>query len=80
MFRCVLGGSTVGDDLEGDVLGAREAGMIGVAVRTGKYRPEDEERIQAAAPESPHTPHLLPLAEALLEVGDPVRFTALHLS
>jgi HAD superfamily hydrolase (TIGR01458 family) len=38
-----------GDDLEGDVLGAREAGMIGVAVRTGKYRPQDEERIRAAA-------------------------------
>ena len=41
--------AVIGDDLEGDVLGAREAGMIGVAVRTGKYRPEDEERIQAAA-------------------------------
>lgn len=41
--------AVIGDDLEGDVLGAREAGMIGVAVRTGKYRPEDEERIRAAA-------------------------------
>ncbi|MFP5288704.1 MAG: HAD hydrolase-like protein [Thermoanaerobaculia bacterium] len=41
--------AVIGDDLEGDVLGARKAGMIGVAVRTGKYRPEDEERIRAAA-------------------------------
>jgi phospholysine phosphohistidine inorganic pyrophosphate phosphatase len=41
--------AVIGDDLEGDVLGARVAGMIGVAVRTGKYRPEDEERIRAAA-------------------------------
>ena len=41
--------AVIGDDLEGDVLGAREAGMIGVAVRTGKYRPADEERIRAAA-------------------------------
>ncbi|HWM93626.1 MAG TPA: TIGR01458 family HAD-type hydrolase [Thermoanaerobaculia bacterium] len=41
--------AVIGDDLEGDVLGAKEAGMIGVAVRTGKYRPEDEERTRAAA-------------------------------
>jgi HAD superfamily hydrolase (TIGR01458 family) len=41
--------AVIGDDLEGDVLGAKEAGMIGVAVRTGKYRPEDEERLQEAA-------------------------------
>jgi len=41
--------AVIGDDLEGDVLGAREAGMIGVGVRTGKYRPADEERLQAAA-------------------------------
>lgn len=33
----------VGDDLEGDVLGARRAGLRGLAVRTGKYRPEDEQ-------------------------------------
>ncbi|HET9228426.1 MAG TPA: TIGR01458 family HAD-type hydrolase [Thermoanaerobaculia bacterium] len=41
--------AVIGDDLEGDVVGARQAGMIGVAVRTGKYRPADEERIHAAA-------------------------------
>jgi phospholysine phosphohistidine inorganic pyrophosphate phosphatase len=34
----------VGDDLAGDVEGARQAGLVGVAVRTGKYRPEDEDR------------------------------------
>lgn len=34
----------IGDDLEGDVEGARLAGLRGVAVRTGKYRSQDEER------------------------------------
>lgn len=41
--------AVVGDDLESDVAGARAAGMIGVAVRTGKYRPQDEDRAHAAA-------------------------------
>lgn len=41
--------AVVGDDLESDVAGARLSGMIGIAVRTGKYRPEDEERARAAA-------------------------------
>lgn len=41
--------AVVGDDLESDVAGARASGMIGVAVRTGKYRPEDEERARQAA-------------------------------
>ena len=41
--------AVVGDDLESDVAGARAAGMIGVAVRTGKYRPQDEERARQAA-------------------------------
>jgi HAD superfamily hydrolase (TIGR01458 family) len=31
----------VGDDLEADVLGAKQAGMTGVLVRTGKYREQD---------------------------------------
>jgi HAD superfamily hydrolase (TIGR01458 family) len=39
----------VGDDLESDVAGARAAGMRGIAVRTGKYRPQDEERARQAA-------------------------------
>lgn len=37
----------VGDDVESDVGGAQEAGMIGVLVRTGKYRPGDETRAGA---------------------------------
>ena len=41
--------AVVGDDLETDVLGARQAGMTGVAVRTGKYRPDDEERARRMA-------------------------------
>ncbi len=34
----------VGDDLVSDVLGAQAAGMHGVLVRTGKFRPEDLEQ------------------------------------
>lgn len=34
----------VGDDVENDVEGARAAGLRGVLVRTGKYRPGDEAR------------------------------------
>ena len=36
----------IGDDLEGDVEGARAAGLRAIAVRTGKYRTDDEERAQ----------------------------------
>jgi len=39
----------VGDDIEADVEGARAADLQAVAVRTGKYRPADEKRAQAAA-------------------------------
>jgi len=39
----------VGDDLQADVAGARQAGLLGVAMRTGKYRPEDEDRAQELA-------------------------------
>jgi HAD superfamily hydrolase (TIGR01458 family) len=35
----------VGDDVETDVLGATSAGMRAALVRTGKYRPGDEERV-----------------------------------
>ena len=35
----------VGDDVEADVGGAMAAGLKGVLVRTGKYRPGDEDRI-----------------------------------
>ena len=34
----------VGDDVANDVLGAQAAGLSGVLVRTGKFRPEDLER------------------------------------
>ncbi len=34
----------VGDDLLNDVLGAQAAGLTGVLVRTGKFRPEDLDR------------------------------------
>ena len=35
----------VGDDVEADVAGGQAAGMTGVLVRTGKYRPGDEDLI-----------------------------------
>ena len=34
----------VGDDVVNDIVGAQSAGLTGVLVRTGKYRPGDEER------------------------------------
>lgn len=39
----------IGDDLVADVIGAKDAGLTGVAVRTGKYRPEDEDRARQIA-------------------------------
>ncbi|HEY9314766.1 HAD-IIA family hydrolase [Williamsia sp.] len=37
----------VGDDIHGDVLGAQKAAMIGVLVRTGKFRPEQLDALNA---------------------------------
>jgi HAD superfamily hydrolase (TIGR01458 family) len=34
----------VGDDIEADVAGAQRAGLAGILVRTGKFRPSDLER------------------------------------
>jgi HAD superfamily hydrolase (TIGR01458 family) len=34
----------IGDDLEGDILGARNHGMKTILVRTGKFRPDEVER------------------------------------
>jgi len=34
----------VGDDVVNDIIGAQAAGLTGVLVRTGKYRPDDERR------------------------------------
>jgi len=36
----------VGDDVDADVNGAIDAGLIGVLVQTGKYRPEDNGRLK----------------------------------
>lgn len=38
----------VGDDVEADVAGAQATGLAGVLVRTGKYRPGDENLISPA--------------------------------
>jgi ribonucleotide monophosphatase NagD (HAD superfamily) len=34
----------VGDDLDGDIVGAHNHGMKTILVRTGKFRPDDVER------------------------------------
>lgn len=39
----------IGDDVEADVLGAVAAGVRGILVQTGKYRPGDERRLGAGA-------------------------------
>jgi ribonucleotide monophosphatase NagD (HAD superfamily) len=39
----------IGDDVEADVNGAIAAGLAGILVRTGKYRPEDERRADPQA-------------------------------
>jgi HAD superfamily hydrolase (TIGR01458 family) len=36
--------AVVGDDLESDIGGGQAAGMLGILVRTGKFRPEDAHR------------------------------------
>ncbi|MFQ5775499.1 MAG: TIGR01458 family HAD-type hydrolase [Kiloniellaceae bacterium] len=50
----------IGDDTEADVGGALAAGIPGILVRTGKYRPGDEERV-----DPPPTAVAADLAEAL---------------
>lgn len=39
----------VGDDLDADVRGAQEAGLLGVLVRTGKYRADETPEVQPDA-------------------------------
>lgn len=39
----------IGDDLEGDIVGAREAGLQAVMVETGKFQPQDREKIPGGA-------------------------------
>uniref|UniRef100_UPI00358EBA69 phospholysine phosphohistidine inorganic pyrophosphate phosphatase-like n=1 Tax=Myxine glutinosa TaxID=7769 RepID=UPI00358EBA69 len=41
----------IGDDLVGDVGGAQNCGLLGILVRTGKFRPEDEHHPSV----TPHT-------------------------
>lgn len=36
----------IGDDLESDVLGGQAAGLLGVAVRTGKFREDQLTRLE----------------------------------
>lgn len=39
----------IGDDVEADVIGALDAGLQGILVKTGKYKPGDEEKIKGRA-------------------------------
>jgi len=39
----------IGDDVEADVNGAIAVGLAGILVRTGKYRPEDEQHLDSRA-------------------------------
>jgi HAD superfamily hydrolase (TIGR01458 family) len=49
-LRCAAAETVmVGDDVEADVNGAIAAGLAGILVRTGKYRPEDAERADPRA-------------------------------
>ena len=43
----------IGDDVFGDIEGARTAGMTGWLVQTGKYRPGDEQRLATTVPCQP---------------------------
>ena len=56
----------IGDDLDNDVLGAQHAGLHGVLVRTGKFRPEvldsSDERPDTVIDSFAHVPDLLGLA------------------
>jgi len=40
----------IGDDIKDDVLGAQSAGMTGILVKTGKYRPGDEQGFEGKIP------------------------------
>jgi HAD superfamily hydrolase (TIGR01458 family) len=55
----------VGDDLEADIEGAKRAGLLAFAVRTGKYRPEDEAGAAAGADRILDSMAELPLALGL---------------
>jgi len=40
----------VGDDVDADVIGALDAGLPAILVRTGKFRPGDEQKVEGRAP------------------------------
>jgi len=62
---CAAGeAAMVGDDVESDVGGAMDAGIAGILVRSGKYRPGDETRIDP--PPSALVADLAAAAELLL--------------
>ena len=58
----------VGDDIHSDVLGAQDAGISGVLVRTGKFRPSDLEGDEA---EPAYVLEDIGQLPALLESGGP---------
>lgn len=41
----------IGDDVKDDVIGAQAAGLTGILVKTGKYRPGDEEGVEGIKPD-----------------------------
>ena len=51
----------VGDDPESDVAGAKSAGMFGIQVKTGKYRPGDEKKADLAVESFARLPEALGL-------------------
>jgi HAD superfamily hydrolase (TIGR01458 family) len=56
----------VGDDIVNDILGAQVAGLTGILVRTGKYRPGDEDRDEG------RPDHVVPsFADVLELLGSP---------
>ena len=58
----------VGDDLEGDIVGAQRHGMRTVLVRTGKFRPDEVEQLARAA----RRDRLVDRAAARLARAEPV--------
>ena len=58
----------VGDDLEGDIVGAQRHGMRTVLVRTGKFRPDEVEDSSVAA----RRDRLVDRAAARLARAEPV--------
>jgi len=58
----------IGDDVEADVAGAQAAGLKGILVRTGKYRPGDEDSV--SPPPDAVVADLAAAVDWILERGD----------